>query len=50
MDSLQEHITYAATALHYGINESAVRYIKKNEAGISSCITMFISTLYSIGV
>uniref|UniRef100_A0A8C5WFA2 HTH CENPB-type domain-containing protein n=1 Tax=Leptobrachium leishanense TaxID=445787 RepID=A0A8C5WFA2_9ANUR len=40
LDLLREKKSYAAVARHYGINESTVRYIKKNEAAIRSTVAV----------
>ncbi|XP_051786831.1 armadillo-like helical domain-containing protein 4 isoform X2 [Erpetoichthys calabaricus] len=42
LDLLRELNSYAAVARHYGINESTVRYIKKNEAAIRSAVSVSV--------
>ena len=39
LDMLREGKSYAAVARHYGINESSVRYIKKEEKNIKFSIS-----------
>ncbi|KAJ7303222.1 hypothetical protein JRQ81_012158 [Phrynocephalus forsythii] len=40
LDLLQERKSYAAVARHYGMNESTIRYIKKEEANIRRTIAV----------
>ena len=38
LDMVKEWKSYAAVGRHYGVNESTVRYIKKNEKAIRSSV------------
>nr|XP_033788682.1 CENPB DNA-binding domain-containing protein 1-like [Geotrypetes seraphini] len=40
MDMLREQKRYAAVVRHYDINESTIRYIKKNEVAIKSTVSV----------
>ena len=38
LDMVMEGKSYASVGRHYGVNESTVRYITKNEKAIRSCV------------
>ena len=44
LDMLKEGRSFAAVARHYGMNESTVRYIKKDEANIRKTAAKTMST------
>ena len=44
LDMLREGKSYAAVARHYGINESSVRYIKKEEKNIRTTAAVNFNT------
>ena len=44
LDMLKEGKSFAAVARHYGVNESTVRYIKKDEANIRKTAAITVST------
>ena len=44
LDMLKEGRSFATLAHHYGVNESIVRYIKKNEANIRKTAAITVST------
>ena len=44
LDMLKEGRSFAAVARHYGVNESTVRYVKKDEANIRKTAAITVTT------